>query len=85
MRFEVTYDDAGEPSGVHTDNGYIMEFRKFRPEQDGWMLDQLNPRDFTAIRIGDDTARLVAEVNALRRKNFQLEGEVEQWRKASGF
>jgi hypothetical protein len=85
MKFQIIRDDAGIPVRVNTDDGYVQSSRAFQPEEDGWMEDQLSHRDFPAIRHGDDMAALVDEVNRLRRENFHLKNECNQWRKATGF
>jgi len=85
MQFHITYDESGDPIHVHTDNGFMQTSRKFDHDTDGWMLDQLNPMEFQAIRAGRDMEYLVAEVNTLRRRLFELEKQNDSWRKAAGF
>jgi hypothetical protein len=85
MKFQISYDENGEPYYVFTDNGFMQTSRAFDPKEDGWMLNQLDPRDFPAIQTGRDMEFLVAEVNSLRRKLFQQEAFTESYRKASGF
>jgi len=85
MQFHITYDESGEPTHVQTDNGFMQTSRKFDNDTDGWMLDQLNPMDFQAIRTGMDMEFLVNEVNTLRRRLFELEKQNDSWRKAAGF
>ena len=83
MQFEVSYDN-GKPTYVCTDDGFCQTGRAFDHETDGWMLDQLDPRKFPAIRAGRDMEELVHEVNDLRRENFHLKQQVKQWMGASG-
>lgn len=68
MKFDITYDDHGKPVHVCTDDGFMQSSRPFNPDEDGWMLDQLDPRDFPEIATGHRVAALVAEVNELRRQ-----------------
>lgn len=84
-RFEIIRDADGKPAHVNTDDGFIMESRKFDPDRDGWMEDQLNYRDFPAIQTGNDMRMLVDEVNYLRRKLWEADKQNEKWRKAAGF
>jgi len=68
----IAVDDEGNPTRVHTNDGFIQTAREFIPDKDGWMLDQLDPIDFPAILQGRDMAYLVDEVNRLRRELFHL-------------
>lgn len=72
------YDNNGLPTMVGIDNGFMKTSRPFDIEEDGWMLDQLNPRDFIAVKIGRDTERLVNEVNDLRRELFETKRQLKQ-------
>jgi hypothetical protein len=85
MNFQLIRDENDKPYHVNIDTGYMQTSRPYRPEEDGWMEDQIDPYDFPAIQTGRDMEMLVAEVNRLRRENFRLEKEVEVYRKASGF
>jgi hypothetical protein len=85
MSFEILYNEAGEPVHVNQDNGFMSTSGPFRHEEHGWMLDQLDPADFPAIRTGRDMEYLVAEVNRLRRQLFYATEQKEQYRKAAGF
>lgn len=78
--FEITYDTDGKPVRVCTDDGFMQTSRPFDPAEDGWMLDQLDPRGFPEIRTGQRVAALVAEVNALRRENWRQAKELKQLR-----
>ncbi len=76
MSYSFTGHDAeGNPTHVCTDNGFIQTNRSFNKDEDGWMLDQLNPYDFEAIKIGKQMEDLIMEVNYLRRKVFKLKKE----------
>jgi hypothetical protein len=69
MNFQLyAYDENGKPTMVETYDGFALCCREFDPIEDGWMLKQLDPRDFPAIQIGRDTEYLVSEVNRLRRE-----------------
>lgn len=81
MHFEITYDDHGKPVHVCTDDGFMQTSRPFDPEEDGWMLDQLDESMFPAIKAGRQMAALVAEVNALRRENYRLKKSADSWMK----
>jgi len=72
MKFKLDRDADGNPVHVHTDDGFMQSSRKFDPEQDGWMEDQLDASEFPAIRTGRDIEWLVYEVNRLRRENFHM-------------
>lgn len=86
MRFEFTsFDSEGKPTRVNTDDGFMMCSREYNPEADGWMQQQLDPSTFPAIQTGRDMEWLVAEVNHLRRENFNLHLELKSWRKSAGF
>lgn len=85
LRFEISYDNDGKPVHVSTFDGFAHISRPFDPETDGWMEDQLDPRDFPAIRAGRDMEALVAEVNYLRRENFRLRQSEKMWMNACGF
>ena len=85
MHFEIRRDEHGKPTHVSTDDGFAQCSRRFDPETDGWMLEQLEHREFPAIRAGRQTAQLVDEVNFLRRENWNLRKQVEQWQTAAGF
>ncbi len=85
MKFEITArDDEGNPTHVFTDDGFMQTGRKFNHEEDGWMEDQLDPRDFMAVRIGRQMEDLIYEVNALRRENFRLKQSEKKWMAACG-
>jgi len=85
MRFELSYDNEGKPVHVSTFDGFAHISRPFDPDTDGWMEDQLDPREFPAIRAGRDMEALVNEVNQLRRENFRLKQSDKQWMKSAGF
>lgn len=70
MRFELSYDNEGKPVHVSTFDGFAHISRPFEPEQDGWMEDQLNPRDFPAIRAGRDMASWASRTTCPCRANF---------------
>lgn len=72
MFFEITRDEDGKPTHVFTDDGYLGIHRKFEPENDGWMENQLSYDKFPAVQIGRDTEYLIDEVNRLRREVFGL-------------
>jgi len=73
MNFKiVAVDDEGSPTRICTDDGFMQTSRKFIPDEDGWMLNQLDPKDFPIIEQGRLVESLVYEVNALRRKVFSL-------------
>ena len=85
MYFEITgRDDKGQPTHVITDDGFMQTSRKFDPDNDGWMEDQLDPRDFIAVKIGKQTEALIREVNALRRENFRLKQSEKRWDNHTG-
>lgn len=79
MSFDIQYDENG-PMRVNTDDGFAQVSRSFDNSQDGWMLQQLDPADFPAIRTGRDMEWLVSQVNKLRRENFELKQELELWK-----
>ena len=83
--FELSRDENGKPYHVYTNDGFMQTSRAYDPKDDGWMEDQLDPRDFEAIRTGRQMAQLVAEVNALRRENWSLRKSSDQWMSAAGF
>lgn len=78
--FEVDIVD-GKPDYVRTDDGYCQTARAFDDKRDGWMLKQLDPNDFAAIRTGRDMEDLVNMVNQLSRRNYELEQDLEMWRR----
>ena len=83
MKFEITSrDEEGNPTYVHTDDGFVQTSRKFEQESDGWMEYQLDPRDFVAVNIGRQMESLIHEVNALRRENFHLRQSEKRWMSA---
>ena len=79
MKFDISYDKNGKPDYVNTFDGFAHIGRAFNPDQDGWMLDQLNVRDFPLIGMARDMEDLIYEVNALRRENFQLKQQLKMW------
>ncbi len=85
MNFEITYDEKDNPTYVQTWDGYCSVSREFEPEKDGWMLDQISVKDFPIIQQGRHIESLVHLVNELKRENFYLRNQVEQWRKSAGF
>ena len=85
MQFEITYSREGEPTHVVTWDGFMCVSRAFEFEKDGWMLEQLDPNDYPVIRAGRDAEALVAEVNRLRRRNFELKTQNNMYAKAAGF
>lgn len=85
MKFNISYDENGKPVYVTKDTGFCISSGPFRPEEDGWMLDQLDPMDFPAIQTGRDMEYLVAEVNSLRRKLFHEKSMHNTYRNAAGF
>lgn len=84
MSFDLQYDHTGKPFRVNTDNGFAQVSRPYEPDSDGWMENQLDPNEFEAVRIGDQTLALIHKVNALMKKNFELERDLKMWKKASG-
>ncbi len=85
MKFEISRDENGAPDHVYTDDGFMQTSRAFDPDVDGWMEDQLDPHDFVAVKIGQQTEQLIAEVNALRRENWCLQKSNREWMSAAGF
>lgn len=81
MRFELSYDSEGKPNYVTIYHSGMIESRNFDPARDGWMLDQLNPKDFPAITIGRDTEDLVAMVNLLSKENWELKRRLNTYNK----
>jgi hypothetical protein len=71
-------DEEGLPTNVFIDNGYMQTSRPFDIEEDGWMLDQLKPTDFIAVKIGRDTEHLVSEVNHLKRELFETKRQLKK-------
>jgi hypothetical protein len=57
---------GGLPTNVFIDNAYMQTSRPFDIEEDGWMLDQLKPTDFIAVKIG--RLKLVGILNILLMK-----------------
>lgn len=78
--FEIVYDGNGKPVHVNTDDGYMQTFRPFDPEEDGWMLEQLDPDSIPEIRTGRRVEALVTEVNALRKRVWKQEQELKRLR-----
>ena len=78
MKFEIDYFD-GKPSYVRTDNGFCQTGGAYDEQEHGWMLDQLDPRDFPEIQTGRRVAALVNEINELRRENWELKRNEKQW------
>jgi hypothetical protein len=78
-------NEDGSPACVETDDGFCLNSGPYDPDQHGWIEGQLNPNDFMAITIGRQTEWLVDQVNALRRKNWDLERRVKMWTDAAGF
>ena len=73
MSFKIAMrDEEGNPTYVHTNDGYAQTSRPFDKETDGWMEEQLDTRDFPAVEIGYQMEYLIQEVNELRRENFML-------------
>lgn len=75
----------GTPLSVESDDGFAMTHRPYVADEDGWIEDQLDPGQFVAIQIGNDTSWLVQRVNSLQRENFRLKQELKMWKKAAGF
>lgn len=78
----ISRDDKGNPTKVHTDDGYMETCRNYDPETDGWIDDQLHPDDFSIIQMGRQMEALVNEINALRRENFRLRKNEEKYLKS---
>jgi len=72
------YDEKGLPTMVTIFNGFVEHSRPFDIEEDGWMLDQLKPSDFIAVKIGRDTEHLVSEVNHLKRELFETKRRLKE-------
>jgi len=85
MQYSITKNQEGKPVHVYEENSFMSISRPFDEEKDGWMLDQLDYNDFPMIRHGQDMEYLVSLVNKLKRENFHLKKQVEDWRKATGF
>lgn len=85
MKFAITYDENDNPKWVNTWDGHCEVSREFKPDEDGWMLEQLSSKHFPIIQQGRQVESLLSLVNELKRENFNLRRQVEQWRKASGF
>ena len=83
-QFEINRDEDGKPSDVFIDDGFVQTNRKFESEKDGWMLQQLKPRNFLAVQMGRETEDLIFEVNALRRENFELKRQLKQFNRIIG-
>lgn len=75
----------GTPLHVESDDGFAKSCRPYDEDEDGWIEDQLDPSQFVAIQIGDDTRWLTQRVNSLQRENFRLKQELKMWKKAAGF
>lgn len=75
----LEFDEQGNPRRVHV-NGYGEYIRPYDADKDAWMLMQLDPLDFEAVRTGRQMEALIAEVNALRAQNFKLERELRFYR-----
>ena len=82
MQFEIDYDHDGKPVYVRMFDGVAHIGRPFEPKTDGWMLDQLDPREFPIIRAGRQMESLLNEVNALRRENWKLKQTNKEWQSA---
>ena len=78
MHILFAHDEEGIPTRVSIDNGLVKTSRPFDMEEDGWMLDQLKPSDFIAVRIGSDTERLVSEINHLKRELFETKKQLKR-------
>lgn len=85
MIFDITYDENNNPKWVNTWDGCCEVSREFKPDEDGWMLDQFSEKNFPIIEQGRQVNSLLSLVNKLKRENFHLRHQLEQWRKAAGF
>ena len=85
MNFKISRDKAGKPVHVSIDDGFCHQSRPYDEEKDGWMERQLDPSEFVAIQIGQDTEYLVNLANSLLRKNYDLEQQLKMWKRAGGF
>jgi hypothetical protein len=72
------YDEKGSPTMVNIDTGFMRTSVPFDMEEHGWLLDQLNPMDYIAVKIGRDTERLVSEVNHLKRELFETKRQLKR-------
>jgi hypothetical protein len=72
------YDEKGLPTMVSIDNGFMRTSLPFNMEEHGWLLDQLNPMDYIAVKIGRDTEHLVSEVNRLKRELFETKRKLKR-------
>ena len=79
MTFELYNFEDGKPTRVNTDDGFVKCSRAFDEETDGWMLEQLDPRDFPLIMAGRQMENMVYEINRLRRENFELRKSEQRW------
>ena len=84
MHFKINRDEDGKPIDVFIDDGMVQTNRKFEPEQDGWMLQQLKPMNFLAVEMGRQTEDLILEVNSLRQENFELRRQLKQFDRIIG-
>ena len=85
MPYELSYDGQGNPVYVIEDNGFMIKSGPYDEKEHGWMKDQLNYYDFPMIQFCQDMEYLVALVNKLKKENFFLKQQLEQYRKSAGF
>jgi hypothetical protein len=85
MKFEIHYNEKGEPAHVTQDTGFLISSGPFDPKEHGRMLNQLDPADFPAIQTGRDMEYLVREVNQQRRQLWTVTEQREMYTKAAGF
>jgi hypothetical protein len=67
----IAVDKDGNPTKLHFETSFASYTKEYVEEDDGWINNQLDPRDFPAIRTGQDMLYLVNEVNRLRKELFR--------------
>ena len=82
---EVIYDKDGKPFRVHIDDGFCMSSEAYDENEYGYLRKMLDPGRFSAIQMGRQVEALVNMVNELTKENWQLQQQLDQWRKAAGF
>ncbi len=85
MKQVIGRDADGSPSHILEDNGFMQVSRKYDPDHDGYIDSLVHAEDFLAVRLGDEVASLVRQINNLIKENHQLRVERDRWQKACGF
>lgn len=63
----------------YIDDGFVQ--RPYREDLDGWMEDQLDEREVPSLQMAKDILALYDEVNELRRENWRLRRQQDNFDK----